>query len=84
MDARVGRAGLCCQCGNAAQTALYAAGLTRAQMDTVTGFGLRRRDDCGPDDTILNKVASGALTVSGALAALFGVDSPEHLAGRVS
>lgn len=66
----------------AAREELAALGITDEQMDTVTGFGLRRIDRCLADDTIVNKYAAGALTRHGVMMVLFGSNSPQHLAGR--
>jgi hypothetical protein len=72
---------------------LLAAGVTHAQMATITGAGLRRGDvldmltghgsgGCKPEDTILNKYATGALSIYGVMAVLYGTDSRQHHQGH--
>ncbi len=58
----------------AAADRLTAAGITDSEMQTVTGFGLRRLADCKADDTILNKYTAGALTLEGVLVVLGKVE----------
>jgi hypothetical protein len=60
---------------------LAALGVTDEQMDTVTGFGLRRNGRCLPDDTIVNKYAAEALSRHGVMMVLFGSNSPQHCNG---
>lgn len=61
---------------------LLRAGVAEHELGTVTGMGLRRGVACLPEDTIVRKVAAGALTIVGVMAALHGIDSPQHHAGR--
>lgn len=65
-----------------ARAELAAIGVTPEQMDQVTGFGLRRLAQCKADDSILEKYRAHALTASGVMMVLYGLDSPEHHAGR--
>lgn len=58
-------------------------GLTAEQWATRTGFGLRHVAGCEPVDTLAAKFLAGALTVRGVMSVLYGLDSPEHHAGRV-
>lgn len=60
---------------------LRALGVTDEQMGQVTGFGLRRLEGCAPEDTILRKYATGALSAHGVMKVLYGTDSPQHNAG---
>jgi hypothetical protein len=65
-----------------AERELAEAGITVEQMHTTTGFGIRHGMQSLPNDTILNKYAAGALTLTGVMATLFGVDSPQHHQGH--
>lgn len=64
-----------------AASALAERGLSVEQMATVTGSGRRNIDGCENSDTVLNKFRAGALSVTGVMGAVFGVDSPEHHRG---
>jgi hypothetical protein len=64
-----------------ARRELAALGLTREQMQQVTGMGHRRYPACGPDDTVEQKYAAGALSAHGVMGVVFGADSPQHHAG---
>lgn len=68
----------------AAARQLTEAGVPVAKFSTITGFGARRVAGCKPEDTVLVKLATGALSIHGVMAVLYGTDSPEHHAGRVA
>jgi len=59
---------------DAARASLIAAGFTDAEIETVTGMGLRRLANCPAEASILVKVAAGALSLTGARRALRLID----------
>lgn len=65
-----------------ARRELLALGLVPAQLEHVTGGGLRHNPHCLDADTVLNKYRAGALSRYGVMATLFGLDSPQHHAGH--
>ena len=56
-------------------------GMPRESRLKVTGMGHRRGFDCKPDDSVLNKFASGAMSRYGAFGAVYGSDSHQHHMG---
>ena len=68
----------------AATTALAAAGITAEQMTTVTGFGLRNIAGCANVATLAEKFAAGALTITGVMSVLYGIDSVQARTGKVT
>lgn len=68
---------------------LLELGLTDEQMNTRTGMGSRQiarwmGRDVQAEDTVLAKYAVGALSETGVMAVLYGVDSPQHHAGTAN